>query len=265
MSEEQSPQAPGSSDPYGQAPPPAATQWQPGTAYAAYAEYAARTGVPKPPPPSKAMSIWALVLAVIPAVLTWIVSVVLAVIVLSHSKDGRDHGKGMAIAALIIVPVWIVITIVIIAASVAGTAERDASGTVTKAGDVSVQSLKPGDCISKDLGEEAILTVPVVPCSDPHRQEAYASFTLPAGDFPGQDEVDRLTEGGCLKRFASYVGVPADESDLEIVYLSPWEDSWDIDRGVTCLVSTGSTSTGSLKDSGPSDSSERPEKPGTDV
>ncbi len=32
-----------------------------------------------------------------------------------------------------------------------------------------------------------------------------------------------------------------------IAYLRPFEESWDVDPEVTCLVSDGGTSTGSLK------------------
>ena len=200
--------------------------------------------------PSKALAITALVLAILGFfVVTAIASVVLAIIVLVRSRDGRRHGKGMAITALIICVLWIVGAVVAIIAVVNTQPERDSSGQVVDGGWVLVNSIRVGDCLLKEPGASAQLTVQVVPCGESHREEAYANFDLAGGEFPGQAEVDRLAEGGCYSRFTAYVGVPPEESELEVVYLRPLEDTWGADTGVTCLVSEGKPGIGSLKNS----------------
>ena len=43
------------------------------------------------------------------------------------------------------------------------------------------------------------------------------------------------------------VTIKSTSTELVIAYLRPFEESWDVDPEVTCLVSDGGTSTGSLK------------------
>lgn len=86
-----------------------------------------------------------------------------------------------------------------------------------------------------------------MPCDSPHQLEAYATFTLPDGAFPGQDDVDRLSEGGCVKRFEDYIDMSYDESEIEISFLRLFAEAWDFDRGVTCMLDAGSPTTGTLE------------------
>jgi len=235
MTEQQPPQS-YPQHPYG---PPAGQQPYPGQPYR-----------PNAGAPSKGLAIAALVLAILGFfVVTVIVAVVLAIVVLVQSRDGRPRGKGMAISALAICALWVVGFIVLAVAVVNSQPERDSSGQVVDGGQVLVTGIRVGDCLTKQPDTSTQLTVEVTPCSKTHRQEAYANFDLGDGDFPGQAEVDRLAEGGCFSRFEEYVGIPADESSLEVFYLRPLEESWTADPGVTCLVSEGKSGTGSLKNS----------------
>lgn len=201
------------------------------------------------PTPSKAMATWSLVLAAIPAPILWAVSIGLGIAVLRRSRDGRNHGKGLVIAAFVVVAVWIVILVTVVAVNVAGTAERDATGSVTTRGDIPVSEIRTGDCMENDIAEEVeMMTMELIPCEEPHYFEAYATFVLPEGDFPGQKEVDRLSEGGCIKRFDDFVGVGYGESNLELLFMRPYEDGWAYDRGVACLITTETQVAGTLKD-----------------
>ena len=199
-------------------------------------------------PPSKTKAGWALGLAAVPAPLAWIASLILAIQVISDSKHRPGNGKGMAIAALVIIPVWVLLFIgLIVVATTVDDADRNSAGVVTRTGDLSTTKLRPGDCTADDLAEKTYTTIKVTPCGSAHYFETYATFALADGDFPGQDEVDRLAEGGCVKRFARYVGVPVDDSKLHILYLRPLESSWPVDHGVACLVTTGSQITESVQ------------------
>ena len=143
-------------------------------------------------PPSKTKAAWALALACLPVPITWLLSLILAIQVLGDSKHGRDHGRHMAISALFIIPAWIVVGILTYALQSANDADRDASGAVTRSGEVLVTDVRAGDCLDEDFTDEAMYTVDVVPCTEPHAIEAYAGFDLEAGDFPGDEEVERL-------------------------------------------------------------------------
>jgi hypothetical protein len=244
MSEQQPPR-PDPNQPYG---PPGGQPYPP---HLHPPQYAHHPGQPYPPAagaPSKALAITALVLAIFGFfVLTAIASVVLAIIVLVQSRDGRPHGKGMAISALVLCVLWVVVLVVGIVALVNTQPERDSTGRVVDGGRVLVGSIRTGDCLAKEPSPSAQLTVELTPCTKPHREEAYATFDLGDGEFPGQAEVDRLAEDGCVQRFEEFVGVPADKTELVIAFMRPFEDSWEVDPEVTCLVSDGGSSTGSLE------------------
>ena len=199
-------------------------------------------------PPSKAMATWALVLAIIPAAISWAVSIGLGIAVLRRSRDGRNHGKGLVIAAFVVVAVWIMVIVAVVLVTIVGAAERDTSGTVTSRGDVPVAEVRTGDCIAKEIGEDVeMTTLELIPCAEPHSYESYATFLLPDGDFPGQKEVDRLAEGGCIKRFEDFVGLNYEESEIDMFYMRPFSEGWAVDRGVACLLVNEPRAAGSLK------------------
>jgi hypothetical protein len=189
------------------------------------------------PPPSKTQAGWALGLAIIPSVITWIISVVFACSVISRSRDGRDHGKGMAVAALVIVGVWVAIAITVIAVLVATNAERDERGGVTDGGRATIVGLHVGDCLpAPEATDEEQLAVQVVPCGEPHDAEVYANFDLD-GEWTTLDEVDQISGAGCVERFPDYVGIPPGESSLNVLYFIPInERSFNRDSAVVCIL-----------------------------
>lgn len=218
----------------------------PGQPYQPYPPMAGHPGAPLGPP-SRAMAIIALVCAILGLfVITLVVAVVLAIIVLSQLRTGRVAGKGMAIAALVVSGVWIVLFGLVAGVAVFDEADRDESGAITEEGSLGVTRLQVGDCMSGDIIGKTNYSVDVLPCSQTHTYEAFANFELPDGDFPGADRVAQLSDAGCVERFTDYVGKPFEESTVDLTYLFPIEDSWSIDRGVTCLVTDGET-TGSLQ------------------
>jgi len=217
--------------------------------------------VPYPtPPPQKTAAIWALVLSILPLFVTWIAAFALSVYVLLQPRDGRQNGRGLAIAALAIIGGWLVLCILVLILAFTVDANPDStdasdrdnpSRNVTETqGTVPVLSLKVGDCLPRALGSGLQLTVRVVSCDRPHAEEVYATFDLPKLDDPDQDEVDRLTDDGCLDRFADFVGMEYEDSVLEVVYFRPSAEYFDQGREVSCLVSDEAPSTGSLKNAG---------------
>lgn len=226
---------------------PANPAQQPLAAYSSFPTSTAQDPRRTMPPPSKTKAGWALGLACFPGLITWLISLILALQVLSDSRHGRDHGRRMAIAALIIIPVWISVIVLLVVLDSLNDADRDTAGVVTHRGEVASTDLRPGDCTADNLGEKTYFEVTVTPCSTAHYFEAFAEFDLDTGSFPGLTEVGRLADTGCADRFESYVGVPYADSRLEVLFLHPIESSWTLNRTVTCLVSTGSRSTGTLE------------------
>lgn len=190
---------------------------------------------PEDPQTSKKMAGWALGLCLVPCLLTLIAGVVLAVKVLGRGRDGEDHGRTMAIVALCVAGLWLVVGIGGLVVSQALELDRDGDGAISEAGEISSEELRVGDCL--DLPAEGeVESVSAVPCSEPHEAEVYASFELPAGRYPGDAEVARLAEDGCIDHFFGYVGIAPPDSKLVTFLIYPAEDSWAQSRGVRCVA-----------------------------
>lgn len=171
------------SSPYGQPPSPYGAPQQPaGQPYGAPGAFpgGAFPAGGQQGEPSKGMAIGALVSSVLCCLP---VGLVLGIVVLRRSKDGRDHGKGLAIAAIVLnTLVMIGALVLVVVAVVVGSSVR------------AVGDLEPGDCISAEglRGDaESFETITVGDCSEPHDAEVLAMATLteeaaaggPDGDY----------------------------------------------------------------------------------
>ena len=128
---------------------------------------------------------------------------------------------------------------------------RDASGSATAANNnADVFSIKVGDCLNDATASGTVTTAPIVPCSQPHDSEAFTSITMKDGDFPGTDAVKAQADQGCAGAFPGFVGIPYNDSKLDISYYFPTSDSWaNGDREILCTVyDDGVKTTGTLKD-----------------
>ncbi|HEY3546304.1 MAG TPA: septum formation family protein [Propionicimonas sp.] len=128
-------------------------------------------------------------------------------------------------------------------------APRDSAGQVTAAATTDAFSIKVGDCVGKLDGDSA-QKLPLMPCDQAHFWEAYASSKLDGTDFPGNSQVNDLSDKACGAAFTGFVGIAVDDSKYEVTYLAPTKESWTQaqDREVVCLVGSSSGNvTGSLK------------------
>ena len=157
---------PGYSQPgYGQPPVPG----QPYPAGAAPAE------------PGRGMAVTSLVLAILGcACLTAIVAIPLAIVVLVRGRDGRNHGRGLAIAALVISVVWIIAEII------GSVALYDYAKDFKD-----VNDLKAGDCITAkgltDKNAKSVTSIKSVACSDEHDGEILAIVNLTKDEADNYD------------------------------------------------------------------------------
>ena len=201
---------------------------------------------------SEGTAVGALVCALIPSVITNLVGIGLAISVLNKPYGGRFNGRGKAIAALVIAPIWIVVTIALIVIADEVEADRDPTdGAVIEEGQLAPVDLQVGDCLKEPVPfDVATTSVDVVPCSSPHRGEVFHVFELPEGPWPGVDEVDRFSTGGCTAAFETFIGITIDLSTLDGASFQPVEESWALDRHVQCLVTTAEPRQGTLEGSG---------------
>lgn len=131
-------------------------------------------------------------------------------------------------------------------------ANRDAdTEEVLDAGEVDVFDVKVGDCLLETSDTE-ISGVPAVPCGDPHDSEAFHAFDLVGDTFPGSEAVQEQAGDGCVAAFADFIGLPYEESELDLMMIYPIASSWSErnDREVVCLAydptAEGGLTSGSL-------------------
>lgn len=100
-----------------------------------------------------------------------------------------------------------------------------------------VFELSEGTCFD-DPGSGEVTDVPIVDCGEPHDNEVFATFELPDGDYPGQEEVDQQGFDGCIERFDEWAGIDYASSSLAVSTLTPTQEGWETldDREVVCFV-----------------------------
>jgi hypothetical protein len=206
--------------------------------------YPVQPGAPESfgPPPSKTLAVWALALGWIPIVFTWVAAVVLAIVVFDRSRSGRDHGKKLAIGGLVGVGFWVAVIVAVFFAR-PFAADRDGSGAVSKAGTITIDGLRVGDC-GLTLPTSPTNVMHVVPCGQSHLVQVLATFEL-SGDYPGDDVVDRQAQAGCTQRLRA-MPVLQGRSDLHLTLMRPVASSWTRERTVLCMARTDQPTTGSL-------------------
>jgi hypothetical protein len=180
-----------------------------------------------------------------------LLSVIFGFVALSQIRKRGQGGRGLAIAGISLSGVWLVgiVAAVIIGVVASGSSTNDPPA-LADGGDVNVQRLAPGQCLNGLKEGSAIRDLPAVPCTEPHEGEVFAVFDLKDGDFPGDAEVAKLAEDGCVDRLETAAPKAAEDPDLEIYFLHPTRSSWRLgDQGVACVaMSSKGKVTGSIKD-----------------
>lgn len=115
--------------------------------------------------------------------------------------------------------------------------------------------LDVGDCFDDPPGlADTVTNVDVIDCADPHDNEVYAVVDFPEeGGYPGDDAVKEFADETCISTFESFVDFDYLQSELDLGYFWPTDESWDAgDRAVQCFVYEldGSQATGSLRGAG---------------
>jgi hypothetical protein len=131
--------------------------------------------------------------------------------------------------------------------------DRDDSGVIVEAGSLDAFQVRLGDCFNDPDGyAEELTSLPGVPCSEPHDNEAYAVFDLTMDSY-SEFEIADTSESACIDHFAAYVGRDYESSALDVATLYPTQESWSQnDREVVCALydMSGEKLVGSVRDSG---------------
>ena len=120
--------------------------------------------------------------------------------------------------------------------SAATEADRDGSGAIIDGGSVDAFNVAIGDCFD-DTSFDEVSSLPGVPCSEPHDNEAYAVFDVTLDSYPDVDAMSELANGSCVERFDDFVGRDYESSSLDVIAMYPTPESWSQnDREVVCAV-----------------------------
>jgi len=135
---------------------------------------------------------------------------------------------------------WVVYLVAVVGFAIYGAAtsvDRDSSGAIVEEGSIGAFNVRVGDCFN-DVGfDDEVSSVPGVPCSEPHDNEAYAVFDVSVTSYPEGERMAELAFQSCMERFHAYVGMDYESSSLEISTMFPSQQSWrENDREVICAV-----------------------------
>jgi hypothetical protein len=179
-----------------------------------------------------------------------ILSITFGVIALVQIRRTGERGKGLAIGGLALSGLWVAGFATLVAVAILSPdVERGASGEIIKGGRLNTSELVAGDCVD-DVDEGYAMSVPAVPCSEPHRGEVFAVVELTGtGRYPGEDEVFDLAADRCSADFGAYAP-RADLDELDLFTLYPNGAGWRRgDRTVVCVAGyPDGARTGTLRD-----------------
>ncbi|MBL3665831.1 DUF4190 domain-containing protein [Streptomyces sp. M2CJ-2] len=201
---------------------------------------------PMPPPAPPALNGLAVTSLVTSLLCLAPLGLVFGCIALWQIPRRRQRGKGLAIAGVSVSGAILLLAAVVIPVvdfRVWTPPARSDSGDVTKPGWTTIQSIRAGDCFTPRGGLTKPGTPPLggsvelIPCDMPHRAEAYASFTLPEGDFPGLDGITATAWPQCARLFMDYALDSMAFGRLQTYYFHPDEKGWAAGRRtVMCWV-----------------------------
>ena len=160
-------------------------------------------GAPVETEPSKAMAITSLVLSLL---CCFPIGLILAIVVLVRSRDGRNHGKGLAIGAV----AASIVSAIVLTAGIIVLSQVDWDDLLP------VEQLKTGECLNASnlANDDAdfVEDIEEVTCAGPHDAEVLVTKTLTQDDAKGYDPAsstlctDLITENGLVDKIGPDVG-----------------------------------------------------------
>lgn len=136
---------------------------------------------------------------------------------------------------------WVIYVAAAVGFAIYGAAsnvDRDSAGAIVGEGSVDAFEIRVGDCFNDPSSSvDEISSLPGVPCSEPHDNEAFAVFDLTIDTYPAGDAIAGITHESCRKHFDGFVGRDYESSSLDIFSMFPSPESWaQNDREVICAV-----------------------------
>ncbi len=152
----------------------------------------------------------------------------------------RNDGGRHRLAVTLVLSLAAALMLIGCSSTNADEAPRDDEGSLVGVGEVGINRLRLGDCFDQGsdvVSSTSVEAVQAVPCDEAHDQEVFYLGALPEDDYPGDQVTADLVAEQCIAVFETYVGSSYAESELDIAYIYPSQDSWgDGDRGYVCSL-----------------------------
>lgn len=222
-------------------------QPDPGASYRPPNSYPGPAGYPQPPyPPRPTTSRWAIAALVLSLLSCVPLGVIFGIIALVKTKDGRQSGRGLAIAGIAISGAWVVVAAVI--AVIAMLGNRLVTGT-----EESGRGLTVGQCVDEtpQSPRGGIYAGSSTPrgCDQPHSDEVFAVLSM--GRPPESDSDDDELRNRCTAELRKYSPSASNDPDVRVVIDPPSAPTWRYgsleDRRTVCLAHFTSNRVGSIK------------------
>ncbi|RFS86264.1 DUF4190 domain-containing protein [Actinomadura spongiicola] len=178
-----------------------------------------------------------------------VLGAILGFVSLRQISARGGKGRGLAIAGIVLSCLWVAAGALAYALGLTdfdspSSTAKHPGPSPTKTSEVDARKMRIGDCIndskvaSTPEGESVkVESVKVVPCTRPHDGEVMATFRVPGGSMPPEQEMMRLAATGCEKRLTKQIRRDPAAESLSLSYYYPTSLSWRLgDRSVTCVV-----------------------------
>jgi Domain of unknown function (DUF4190)/Septum formation len=164
-----------------------------------------------PPPPQRTTSGWAIAAFVLGLVSCVPLGVIFGIIALVNTKGGRQSGRGLAIAGIVLSGLWLVlgVTVGVIVAFTLFDAPL-ITGTVNSSPLVTV-----GECFNPDVNYR-------VSCAQPHSDEVFAVLSL--SYFPDSDADDEELNSRCTAELQKYSPSASRDPSMQVAVWGPGTD-----------------------------------------
>ncbi|MGO8770437.1 MAG: septum formation family protein [Mycobacterium sp.] len=201
---------------------------------------------PYPHPPRHSTSGWAIAAFALGLLSCVPLGVIFGIIALVKNNDGRQYGRGLAIAGMVISGIWVVVGGVIAAVVarndyflVRGTVQSSPLLTVGECFDETPQSETAGAEVGVGINHP-------VSCGQPHSDEVFAVLSL--SRFPDTDADRHELTDRCRAELQKYSPSASRDPNVQVVMLSPGTD-WKYMNNHTsgCLAHLTANRVGSIK------------------
>jgi hypothetical protein len=175
-------------------------------------------------------------------------SIALGIAALAQLKREPRRGKGLAIAALSISGVWVAVLAVSIIVAIVNIADHPLLGTGRAAagngtagnGQVSIFSLRTGDCFQeRSPGQlsKSIAQVASIACTKPHNAQVFVRFPAAGGRYPGGRALLHEASRGCQARAGARLIKSRIKPTMRVQSIVPQQFSWLAGhRTISCVA-----------------------------